>query len=89
MVKLVDMINQIKEKGYIEDEVIKAMNNVKAIGNKAVHAGKIELDDATNPEVLFSITRYIVQNAISQHIAAAKINQMLEKDLNIRKRDKE
>lgn len=69
----------IKEKG-LSGEVTKAMDAVRIIGNKAVHAGTIDLGDDTNvAKSLFALINYIAKELITLPKEREKIYSTLPK----------
>ncbi|WLP66610.1 DUF4145 domain-containing protein [Bacillus thuringiensis] len=62
-----DNIKFLKRDGKLSQPIEKALNAVRLVGNAAVHAGKIDLDD--KPEyayTLFGLLNYIVDDLISR-----------------------
>ncbi|MGE7236619.1 DUF4145 domain-containing protein [Bacillus paranthracis] len=62
-----DNIKLLQKEGKLSEPINKALNAVRLVGNAAVHAGKINLDD--KPEyayTLFGLINYIVDDLISR-----------------------
>ncbi|WP_179951991.1 DUF4145 domain-containing protein [Bacillus sp. FDAARGOS_235] len=62
-----DNIKLLHKEGKLSEPIDKALNAVRLVGNAAVHAGKIDLDD--KPEyayTLFGLLNYIVDDLISR-----------------------
>ena len=78
---LKSMITKIAKEHNFNAQAIKAMDNVRLTGNRAIHPGQIELQDNTKPEVLFELLWYIVQQAISQHQTAERLNKLAQAGL--------
>ncbi|PGY60317.1 DUF4145 domain-containing protein [Bacillus thuringiensis] len=65
--RLNDNIKLLQSEGKLSEPINMALNAVRLVGNSAVHAGKIELDD--KPEYaykLFGLLNYIVDDLISR-----------------------
>ena len=71
------MIGQLSTKYHFNEEGKIAMESIRLIGNKAVHDGRrIERTDTTNPDVLFWLVKYIVEQIISKHKEAKEMNSL-------------
>ncbi|MCU4831884.1 DUF4145 domain-containing protein [Bacillus cereus] len=60
-------IKLLKEEGKLSEPIEHALNAVRLVGNAAVHAGKINLDDKSDyAYTLFGLLNYIVDDLISR-----------------------
>ncbi|HFR4183370.1 TPA: DUF4145 domain-containing protein [Bacillus cereus] len=65
--KIVENIRAMKEQGKIDEYVHAALESVRIIGNKAVHPGKIDIDDQPKyAYTLFGLLNYVVDELISR-----------------------
>ncbi|MED0902485.1 DUF4145 domain-containing protein [Bacillus nitratireducens] len=74
-----DNINLLREEGKLSAPIDKALTAVRLVGNAAVHAGKINLDD--KPEyayTLFGLLNYIVDDLISRPARAEAFLQTIK-----------
>lgn len=77
--RLGEMTEMIAKEHNFHPTVIKAMKIVRVYGNDAVHnLGKLDEKYASNPGLFFELVRYIVRQAITQHLGAQKIIEQLE-----------
>ncbi|PEE36092.1 DUF4145 domain-containing protein [Bacillus pseudomycoides] len=65
--KIAENIRIMQEQGKIDEYVHAALESVRIIGNKAVHPGKINVDDQPKyAYTLFSLLNYVVDELISR-----------------------
>ncbi|MED1557540.1 DUF4145 domain-containing protein [Bacillus paramycoides] len=74
-----DNIKFLQQEGKLSDPIDKALHAVRLVGNAAVHAGRINLDD--KPEyayILFGLLNYIVDDLISRPARAEAFMRTLQ-----------
>ena len=66
-VKLNEMIKTLKEEGRVKGATVEALEMVRVVGNDAVHAGMIDLEeDGSLLEGLFGCVNKVVDDAIGE-----------------------
>lgn len=76
------MLTELKKSGKFNDEAMKAMDNLRQIGNKVLHEGKIELKENINPSSLFYLVRFVVNEFITRSLFAKRANEQAQEFLD-------